>query len=113
MSPIEIRRTIADAGKLAQKRRDIDTYSSLGASSAAIMVGSSAMPHSGHAPGFSLSTSGCIGQVYFAPAGTIRGRAFAAWPPCAPCASLACAPCEQHADFFALGVYFAGSRTNM
>jgi hypothetical protein len=36
-------------------------------SSAAPSIGTSAMPHFGHDPGPTCTTSGCIGQVYFAP----------------------------------------------
>src|SRR3546814_19586697 len=34
-------------------------------SSADTVIGSSAIPHFGHSPGSSCTTSGCIGQVYW------------------------------------------------
>ena len=53
--------------------------SGFGVSSGEASRGSRAMPHSGHSPGASRSTSGCIGQVQTArrpaPSG---GAAFAA-----------------------------------
>ena len=47
----------------------MSTSSGLGASSCVTARGSSAMPHAGHGPGSSRTTSGCIGQVYSTAAG--------------------------------------------
>src|SRR5262245_53308463 len=47
-----------------QNRFDISTSSGLGASSSVTVRVLSAMPNLGHAPGSSLTTSGCIGQTY-------------------------------------------------
>src|SRR5439155_14919651 len=46
------------------KRRVISTSSGFGASERSATRGSSAIPQIGQAPGRSLTTSGCIGQVY-------------------------------------------------
>ena len=59
-----------------RKRRVMSSSSGLGGSSCVTARGSSAMPHAGHAPGSSRTTSGCIGQVYSTAAGaaaTISG----------------------------------------
>ena len=53
---------------LTQKRRVWSTSSGF-SSSVVPATGTSAMPHFGHEPGPSRTISGCIGQVYFAPAG--------------------------------------------
>ena len=47
-----------------RKRRVMSASSGLGASSCVTVRGSNAIPHSGHAPGCSRTTSGCIGHVY-------------------------------------------------
>ena len=47
-----------------RKRRVMSASSGFGASSCVTARGSSAMPHAGQAPGWSRTTSGCIGQVY-------------------------------------------------
>ena len=47
-----------------QNRRVMSANSGSGGSSGFAARGSSAMPHAGHAPGASRTTSGCIGQVY-------------------------------------------------
>src|SRR3954451_20443785 len=53
---------------LTQKRR-VASRSCESSSSTPASIGTSAMPHFGHEPGPTCTTSGCIGQVYFAPAG--------------------------------------------
>ena len=59
--------TLRNTGKasttLSQKRR-LMSMSSLLSSSISTVRGSRAMPHLGQAPGLSLTTSGCMGQVY-------------------------------------------------
>src|SRR4249920_2223958 len=67
MSPIVSRKTGAPSTTPIQKRRVMSTSSGFGASASAprfVIIGSSAMPHFGHAPGLSLTTSGCMGHVY-------------------------------------------------
>ena len=51
--------------RLPQKRRVMSTSSGFASSSTATVVGSSAMPHLGHAPGSDATTSGCMGQTYW------------------------------------------------
>ena len=48
----------------------MSTSSGLGGSSNDTVRGSSAIPQIGHAPGTSLTISGCIGHVKLAPSGT-------------------------------------------
>ena len=47
---------------------NIASYSYLGVSGFLSPFGSRFMPHLGHLPGLSCTTSGCIGQAYFWPA---------------------------------------------
>ena len=61
-----------------QNRRVKSTSSGFGPSSAAgIPIGSSAIPQIGQSPGPSRTISGCIGQVYFVPGGTLSTGALA------------------------------------
>ena len=54
----------SDKAALIQRRRVKSINSGFGPSSAAgTPIGSSAMPHFGQSPGWSLTTSGCMGQV--------------------------------------------------
>ena len=64
MSPIVSRNTGRPNATPIQKRRVMSTSSGFGASAMSATRGSRAMPHFGQAPGLSLTTSGCIGQVY-------------------------------------------------
>jgi hypothetical protein len=48
--------------RLTQKRRVMSRSSGFSTSAAVTVRGSRAMPHFGHVPGRSLTTSGCIGQ---------------------------------------------------
>ena len=48
-------------------------FLSSGSASSATARGSSAMPHMGHSPGFCLTISGCMGQMYSAPTGPAGG----------------------------------------
>jgi hypothetical protein len=41
------------------------------------LIGTSFIPHLGHSPGTSLTTSGCIGQLYFSADEAARVGAFA------------------------------------
>jgi len=66
---IAIRKTGSASAAPIQNRRRMSSNSGPGPSSADGIMGSSAIPHLGHAPGRSCTTSGCIGQVYFAPGG--------------------------------------------
>ncbi len=52
-----------DSARPIQKRRDMSASSGLGAVSAVITSGSSAMPQIGQVPGPCWRISGCIGQV--------------------------------------------------
>ena len=61
--------TIADSGRVHQKRRRKSTSSGFSSSSRLGIIGSSAMPQIGQVPGPSRTIPGCIGQVYLAPAG--------------------------------------------
>jgi len=58
-----LKRTGMASAVPTQKRRLMSRNSAL-SSSAATVRGSSAMPHLGQVPGWSCTTSGCIGQVY-------------------------------------------------
>src|SRR2546427_2210303 len=73
MSPIASRKTGRPSATPNQKRRVMSANSGLGASSAiavmSVIIGSSAIPHFGQAPGRSLTISGCIGQVYLGAGG--------------------------------------------
>ena len=68
-SDIEINRSGIASAVLTQNRRAMSASSGLGASSAATVRGSSAIPHFGQFPGWSRTTSGCIGQTYSISAG--------------------------------------------
>src|SRR2546421_8649457 len=57
-----------------QKRNVIERSSLSSASSSETLRGSSAMPQMGQLPGRSRRISGCIGQVYIAPAGSWDGE---------------------------------------
>ena len=60
----------AVGGRLSKKRRRMAVYSGFVSSVARLnAIGSSAIPHLGHAPGPGCRTSGCIGQVYSDAAG--------------------------------------------
>ncbi len=68
--PIVTTRSGAASTTLTQKRRVMLTSSGFSGSGPATgATGSSAMPQIGQSPGPSFTISGCIGQVYFAPAG--------------------------------------------
>ena len=53
---------------LTSRRRDMSMSSGFGPSSTVTVRGSKAMPQMGQDPGWSCTISGCIGQVYSAPA---------------------------------------------
>ncbi len=63
MSAMARMKTGAPSTTPIQKRRVMSTSSGFGPSSAEIVIGSSAIPHFGHAPGPCWTISGCIGQV--------------------------------------------------
>src|SRR5205823_14490787 len=52
-----------DIAALTQNRRRIESYSGSASTSAKTSIGSSAIPHFGHAPGPICTISGSIGQV--------------------------------------------------
>src|SRR4029077_10208948 len=64
ISAIAIRKTGSPRTTPTQNRFVMSTSSGFGPSSTVTVRGSSAMPHLGHEPGRSLTTSGGIGQVY-------------------------------------------------
>src|SRR5581483_10554259 len=64
MSIIAIRNTGAPNATEIQNRRVMSTSSGFGLSDRSGTRGSSAMPHFGHAPGLSDTTSGSIGQIH-------------------------------------------------
>src|SRR4029077_13724648 len=64
MSAIARTKTGSPTNTPTQNRLDISTNSGLGPSSSVMVRGSSAIAHLGHAPTWSLTTSGCIGQTY-------------------------------------------------
>src|SRR5262252_121513 len=78
ISPIVNRNTGMVQTTPTQKRRVISTSSGLGVSmssaDATSSIGSSAIPHFGHAPGLSLMTSGSIGHVHV----VVRGSSLVA-----------------------------------
>src|SRR5258708_40081461 len=55
--------TGSERAALTQNRRRIESYSGSASTSANTSIGSSAIPHLGHAPGPVCTISGCIGQV--------------------------------------------------
>ncbi len=55
------------------KRRLMSVSSGSTSESAETSTGSRAIPQIGHEPGRSLTTSGCMGQVYLAPAAGAAG----------------------------------------
>jgi hypothetical protein len=69
--PISSTTTGAASAMLKAKRRRMSTNSGLGPVLALGVIGSSAMPQMGHAPGPSRTISGCMGQVHFVPAATV------------------------------------------
>src|SRR5687767_12927338 len=64
MSPMVTRNTGAPRTTPIQNRRVMSASSGFGASLTSGTRGSSAIPHFGHVPGPSCTTSGCIGHVY-------------------------------------------------
>jgi hypothetical protein len=79
MPPIAITASGMPSTTPTQNRRDIWRSSlSSGGAPAVGTMGSRAMPQMGQAPGWSLMTSGSIGQVYFVP-GTARAAGVAAF----------------------------------
>ncbi len=69
ISPIDSISSGTDRARLNQNRRVMSASSGSASSSAVTVIGSSAMPQIGHAPGRSRMISGCIGQVYSVPGG--------------------------------------------
>src|SRR5689334_15794042 len=67
--------TAAAGPRLTQKRLLMSRSSAFGRSSNVTILGSSAMPQTGHAPGLLSRTSGSIGQMYstLEPAGAATG----------------------------------------
>ena len=63
ISPIAMSSSGSASAALSRKRRVMSVSSGLGASSAATVRGSSAIPQEGHAPGATSWTSGHIGQT--------------------------------------------------
>src|SRR3546814_13994619 len=79
-----------------QKRRVKSTSSGLGPSSpVGTPIGSSAMPQSGQSPGPSCTISGCIGQVYWVPAGAGAGAGRPARYPAGSASNFVWQPAEQ------------------
>ncbi|CAM5530249.1 hypothetical protein SSTU70S_02858 [Stutzerimonas stutzeri] len=74
---IASRVTITVSGRVHQKRREKSRSSGFSCSSSSGITGSSAMPHLGQVPGPIWRISGCMGQVYSAPASASTGAAAA------------------------------------
>src|SRR5580704_16685794 len=80
MSAIVTTTTGAARTAASRSRRVMSAISGFGASVAVTVSGSSAIPQSGHGPGWSRTTSGCIGQVYWVP-GYVADAACAGFEP--------------------------------
>ncbi|KAB2832696.1 MAG: hypothetical protein F9K49_07735 [Caedimonadaceae bacterium] len=65
MGPIASNSTTNESMDESQKRLSIEVSSGSSSSDKVGCLGSNAIPHFGHDPGFELMTSGCMGQVYF------------------------------------------------